>query len=51
MSSTATIAPISTDLPLNEQEEKLVALIANIIVDITITEANEQSDKIPPIQQ
>ena len=36
---------------LSPEEEKLVALIAQIIVDQTLKQAHEESHTIPPVQQ
>jgi hypothetical protein len=49
LNATATILPLSTYL--SAEEESLVALIVYIIVDITIKQANEESNKIPAVQQ
>lgn len=51
MKDSATILPISNTkvkVLLNEEEEKLVTLLANILVDriIKITYENKKSDKI-----
>ena len=35
---------------LSPAEEKLVALVANLIVDKTIERANEKGNTLPPLQ-
>jgi hypothetical protein len=58
MQKTATILPVTTDpsplkvIPLlSPEEEKLIALIANIAVDHTLKQAYEKSDSLSSFQQ
>jgi hypothetical protein len=48
-------ATISSTAPVNKlltvEEQNLVALLSNIIVDLTLKQAYEESDQVPEIQQ
>jgi hypothetical protein len=59
MQNTATISPLSlvagsSQAPvkplLSPEEEKLIALIANIAVDHTLRKAYEESNSLSPLQ-